>query len=189
MYGLHRPRRNLLLPESPLNQQSGSHHRSPSWDRRSNFSDHRSCSKDRHSPPNRRSSSSDRRSGSTARRSSSRHRPSTPAYGQDRPFQPHRRPCNRSPSRHDGMSSICSYHQRFGRVAHNCTPPCSNQQGKLDRQTSPAATVCTPISGRPFVTDRFTKRRFLIDTCCDLCFPMITCSPTTIRRQLRPLRC
>jgi hypothetical protein len=43
---------------------------------------------------------------------------------------------------------------------------------KLERQTSAAANVCTTDSGRLFITDKASKRRFLIDTGSDLCvFP------------------
>jgi hypothetical protein len=44
--------------------------------------------------------------------------------------------------------------------------------GKLGRQTSAAARVCSSDSGRLFITDKVSKRRFLIDTGSDLCvFP------------------
>jgi hypothetical protein len=51
--------------------------------------------------------------------------------------------------------------------------PCAfRQQKKLEQQTSTAAPDSTTASGRLFVTDKSSKRRFLIDTGSDLCvFP------------------
>jgi hypothetical protein len=44
--------------------------------------------------------------------------------------------------------------------------------GKLARQTSAAANICTTTTGRLFVIDRSSKQRFLIDTGSDRCvFP------------------
>jgi hypothetical protein len=41
--------------------------------------------------------------------------------------------------------------------------------GKLTQRTSAAAHVWTPQNGRLFVTDRTSKRRFLVDIGSDLC--------------------
>jgi hypothetical protein len=41
--------------------------------------------------------------------------------------------------------------------------------GKLTRQTSTAAHVCTPNNGHLFITDRSSKQRFLVDAGSDLC--------------------
>jgi hypothetical protein len=41
--------------------------------------------------------------------------------------------------------------------------------GKLTQQTSPAVHVCTITTGRLFVTDISSKRRFLVDTDPHLC--------------------
>jgi hypothetical protein len=41
--------------------------------------------------------------------------------------------------------------------------------GILTWRTSAAAHVCTTTTGRLFVTDRLTKRQFLVDTGSDLC--------------------
>jgi cleavage and polyadenylation specificity factor subunit 1 len=44
--------------------------------------------------------------------------------------------------------------------------------GKLQQQTSLAADACTTTTGRPFINDRTSKHRFLLDTGSDLCvFP------------------
>jgi len=44
--------------------------------------------------------------------------------------------------------------------------------GKLHQRTLTAANVCTTSSGRLFITDRVSKRRYLVDTGSDLCvFP------------------
>jgi hypothetical protein len=40
--------------------------------------------------------------------------------------------------------------------------------GKLERQTSAAANVCATDTGRLFITDKASKRRFLIDKGSDL---------------------
>jgi hypothetical protein len=72
---------------------------------------------------------------------------------------------NRSPSREDATSTLCRYHRRYGAQARKCTQPCSySQQEKLTQRTSAVAHVCTQINGRFFITDRISKRRFLIDT-------------------------
>jgi hypothetical protein len=50
--------------------------------------------------------------------------------------------------------------------------PLLQTAGKLARQTSTAAHVCTTTTGRLFVTDKYSKQRFLIDTSSDFCvFP------------------
>jgi hypothetical protein len=41
--------------------------------------------------------------------------------------------------------------------------------GKLTQRTSAAVHVCTITTGRLFITDRNTKRQFLVDTGSDLC--------------------
>jgi hypothetical protein len=41
--------------------------------------------------------------------------------------------------------------------------------GKLTQRTSAAAHVCTTTTCRLFMTDRLTRRQFLIDTGSDLC--------------------
>jgi hypothetical protein len=44
--------------------------------------------------------------------------------------------------------------------------------GKLEQQTSAVANVCTTDTGRLFITDKTSKRWFLLDTGSDLCvFP------------------
>jgi hypothetical protein len=107
------------------------------------------------------------------------HRRSSPRdrrYNQrDRLSSPrNRRLNNNSPSRLDNATGSCWYHRRFGDRAQNCTQPSSyrREQGKLTRQTSAAAHVCSTANGRLFVTDKSSKLRFLIDTGSDLCmFP------------------
>jgi hypothetical protein len=136
----------------------------------SRYCGHRSLS------TNRRSSSRTRHSGSSDRRfrtsrSGSQHRSS---------HSGHRHPTGTSTSHGDDTSLTCWYHQRFGRLARNCSSPCSYQHpGNLTQLTPTAAHVCTPPSGRLFVTDRFSWRRFLIDTGSDLCvFPHILVTST-----------
>jgi cleavage and polyadenylation specificity factor subunit 1 len=41
--------------------------------------------------------------------------------------------------------------------------------GKLKQQTSKVSRVCTTTTGRLFITDKTTKRQFLVDTGSDLC--------------------
>jgi hypothetical protein len=77
---------------------------------------------------------------------------------------------NRSPSREDATPTLCRYHRRYGARARKCTQPCSySQQEKLTQRTSTVAYVCTPTNDRLFITDRISKRRFLIDVGSDLC--------------------
>jgi hypothetical protein len=84
-------------------------------------------------------------------------------------------PCtyNRSPSRHDSATTICWYHRHFGAQTQNCTEPCAfRQQRKPAQQTSVAAHICITATGRLFITNRYSKHRFLIDTDLDFCvFP------------------
>jgi hypothetical protein len=144
---------------SPFSVTSGTIRTFPSEYRRSPSPDHHSTSEVQHSThlnrrsPSRRYFTSDRQSSSPPRhslnrRSSSRRRSYTPSSRQ------YRRTSPSSSFRRENNSPICWYHQRFGRLAHNCTPPCSYQrQGKLTQQTSTAAHVCPPSSGRLLVTD------------------------------------
>ena len=49
---------------------------------------------------------------------------------------------------------------------------CRLQAGKLQQQTLTAANVCSTSSGHLFITDRVSKRRYLVKTGSDLCvFP------------------
>jgi hypothetical protein len=75
---------------------------------------------------------------------------------------------NRSPSREDAKS-ICWYHHCYGARAQKCTQSCSyRQQEKLPQPTSTAAHVCSTTTDRLFITDRISKRQFLIHTGSDL---------------------
>jgi hypothetical protein len=86
-----------------------------------------------------------------------------------RPAFENRRPSSRSP-RGDQAPTICWYHRRYGARALKCTQPCAyRQQRTTTQQTSPAAHVCATSAGRLFITDRITKRQFLVDTGSDLC--------------------
>jgi hypothetical protein len=74
------------------------------------------------------------------------------------PNNPHRisrnrRPGSRPPSRGNIDPNPCAY----------------RRQGQPTQQASPAAQVCTTSRGRLFITDRITKRQFLVDTGSDLC--------------------
>jgi hypothetical protein len=69
---------------------------------------------------------------STERNRSSDRRPSS----MDRHCSPrnsysgteNRRPYNKSPTRHDDVTTSCWYHRRFGARAQNCTQPCAFRQ-------------------------------------------------------------
>jgi hypothetical protein len=50
-------------------------------------------------------------------------------------------------------------------------------QRKLAQQTSAAAHNCTTASGRLIITDKSSKRQFLIDTGSDLWFSPATAFP------------
>jgi hypothetical protein len=76
---------------------------------------------------------------------------------------------SRPPSQVDATSTLCWYHRRYGAQAQNCTQPCSYcQQEKQKQRTSAAAHVCATTTDRPFITDRLSKRKFLVDMGSDL---------------------
>jgi hypothetical protein len=80
---------------------------------------------------------------------------------------------HRCPSRHDTANTFCWYHQLYGdRAQRSSQPHTYGTQGKPEQQTAAAEHVCTTATGRLFITDKSSKRRFLIDTSSDLCvFP------------------
>jgi hypothetical protein len=53
--------------------------------------------------------------------------------------------------------------------------------GKLAQQASTAAHVCALTTGRLFVTDRVSKRQFLVDSGSDLC--LFPCKFTSGRKE------
>jgi hypothetical protein len=62
--------------------------------------------------------------------------------------------------------TICHY----GAWAQKWTQPCFySQKGKLTQQISLAAHVCATTTGCLFMTDRHSKRQFMVDTDSDLC--------------------
>jgi hypothetical protein len=94
----------------------------------------------------------DRRSRSSSRRSNSNSRSSS---------------TRRSPFRRESTNTLYWYHRRYGdRALH------LQLAGKLELQTSAAANVCNRDIGRLFISDKISKRRFIINTVSDLCvFP------------------
>jgi hypothetical protein len=81
-----------------------------------------------------------------------------------------RRSDSRSPSRNNVTPNLSWYHCRYGMRSQKMyaalrSPP----TGKPTKRTSAGAHVCTPNNSRLFVTDRTTKRRFLVGTSSHLC--------------------
>jgi hypothetical protein len=77
---------------------------------------------------------------------------------------------NRSSSRDDATSTLCWYHCHYGARAQKCTQPCSYwRQENPTQRTATVAHVCITTTGHLFITDRISKRRFLVDTGSDLC--------------------
>jgi hypothetical protein len=91
-------------------------------------------------------------------------------YRDPRPSSGNRRSGTRSPSRDNATPTLCWYHRLYRPRAQKCTQPGSyRQQEKLPQRTSTAAHVCATTTDRLFITDRISKRQFLIDTGSDLC--------------------
>jgi hypothetical protein len=93
------------------------------------------------------------RSNSRAHRSSSRNRRSD----------------SRSHSRDNVTPNLCWYHHRYEARAQKYTVLLLPLAGKLTPRKSTAAHVCTLTTGSLYITDKFSKRRFLVDTGSDLC--------------------
>jgi hypothetical protein len=91
-------------------------------------------------------------------------------YRDPRPSSGNSRLGSRLPSRENYTPALCWYHRRYGARAQKCTQPCSyRQQETLPQRTSTAANICATTTDRLFITDRISKRQFLIDTGSDLC--------------------
>jgi hypothetical protein len=97
---------------------------------------------------------------------------------------------HRPPSQHNITTTSCWYHYCFGARAQNCIEPSAfRQQNKLEQQSSAVAHINTTATGRLFITDKVSKRRFQIDTGSDLfVFPRKLIPPAQVTSRLRPLR-
>ena len=83
------------------------------------------------------------------------------------------------------FTSFCWYHHRFGKRAQRCerTPLQFSVFKKLKRQLVETATSSFPSPSRLFISDRSTKKIFLIDTGSDIsCFPRLS-MPSHLRRS------
>jgi hypothetical protein len=93
-----------------------------------------------------------------------------PSLIDPRPVSRNSCPRNRFPSPGDTSPTTCWCHRRYGARARKYTQPCSHrQERKPTQQTSPTAHICSTTAGRLFITDRISKRQFLVDTGSDLC--------------------
>jgi hypothetical protein len=94
----------------------------------------------------------------------------SPSSSKPHPISRNRRTGSRPPSRSNIEPNPCWYHRRYGARAQKCSKPCAYpQQKQPTQQTLPTAQVCTTSTGRLFITDRSTKRQYLVDTGSDLC--------------------